>query len=260
MLASGGARRGPALIIRRFATIVIIGLLSLEFFAVWVSVIITLGVAGAMFLTFRRQLASYYRWIEATFIEGIGAHHGPSEMHKRHAHLVPWEARLAEVEITRHSGAVGSTLRDLRIRERFGINVVVIRRDDETIVAPGAGVRLLPGDQLLCFGTDEEIDKFQTELTRSRSEPRAQGHDLEAYALRRLDLEPDSAMVGRTLRDSRITEDFGCLVVGVERETQRMRSPRSDMALRPGDTVWVVGEAEGLRRLTGVFNPQQAPA
>jgi trk system potassium uptake protein TrkA len=53
---------------------------------------------------------------------------------------------------------VGMALRDTRIRERFGVTVVAIRRSSgEVLVNPPAEVPLLQGDDLRVFGLPEQI-------------------------------------------------------------------------------------------------------
>jgi trk system potassium uptake protein TrkA len=46
----------------------------------------------------------------------------------------------------------GLTLEHLHLRRRFGLNVVAIRRGDETIVSPGAGEVVRRGDTLVVIG------------------------------------------------------------------------------------------------------------
>jgi len=65
-----------------------------------------------------------------------------------------------EVRALRLSGPamVGMALRDTRIRERFGVTVVAIRRaSGEVLVNPPAEVPLLQGDELRVFGLPEQI-------------------------------------------------------------------------------------------------------
>jgi voltage-gated potassium channel len=63
------------------------------------------------------------------------------------------------------------TLRDTRIRERFGITVVAIRRaTGELLVNPSPETVLLPGDRVRVFGLPEQIQAFAAVLSASERE------------------------------------------------------------------------------------------
>jgi CPA2 family monovalent cation:H+ antiporter-2 len=61
----------------------------------------------------------------------------------------------------------GMDLRSTRIRERFGVTVVMIRRaSGEVVVNPSAETQLMAGDELRVFGLPKQIDLMETELRR----------------------------------------------------------------------------------------------
>jgi TrkA-C domain len=72
--------------------------------------------------------------------------------------------RLPEVrEVTLGTGEiVDQSLRGARIRERFGVTVVAIRRADggDPIVNPSPDAILRPGDRVRVFGLPEQIAAF----------------------------------------------------------------------------------------------------
>ena len=63
-------------------------------------------------------------------------------------------------------------------------------------------------------------------------------------------LSPSSKLVGKTLRDSKMRERFGVIVVAIKRPTQDMLfNPSPEETLNPGDTVIAIGEPSGLEKL-----------
>jgi K+/H+ antiporter YhaU regulatory subunit KhtT len=46
------------------------------------------------------------------------------------------------------------------------------------------------------------------------------------------------------------------MVVGIERQGQRLRSPKSDLTLEEKDLLWVVGNVRQLQRLQEHFQNQ----
>jgi len=59
-----------------------------------------------------------------------------------------------------------------------------------------------------------------------------------------VDVGPDSPLVGRTLGGSDVRAETGISVVVVERGDEVIASPGSDTAIRPDDTLVIVGSAE----------------
>jgi len=53
------------------------------------------------------------------------------------------------------------SLRDARVRERFGVTVLMVKHADGTVVThPHAEAVLRPGDRVRVFGLPEQIEKF----------------------------------------------------------------------------------------------------
>jgi voltage-gated potassium channel len=81
----------------------------------------------------------------AAFLEIVSTHTGP-------------DLRFEEIVVTRESGRVGRTIRDLRIRRETGAVVITIRRPDGTFeTTPSPDHALVEGDVLIAVGTEEEL-------------------------------------------------------------------------------------------------------
>ena len=77
---------------------------------------------------------------------------------------------LPEVrEVTLAEGVLSDrTLRDARVRERFGVSVMAIRREDGTLVLhPSADTLLRRGDRVRLFGLPEQIEALLTHADES---------------------------------------------------------------------------------------------
>lgn len=238
--------RGVGFIVSRFVTILMVGLLSIAFFPAWLAVLMTIGVTIVLFLVFKGQIESYYHWFEKQFVSGFAP--DQNESGGSHAHLVPWDAYLADMTVNDTSTVVGKNLLELQIRERFGVNVVVIKRQEENVVAPQATEKVLPGDILSCFGTEEEIDRFRAEVESPRPVIHRQS-ELADYALRQMVITAKSKLARRSIKSSGIRESYDCMVVGVERGASRIQNPKSDLVLDPGDLLWIVGQKANLEQL-----------
>jgi CPA2 family monovalent cation:H+ antiporter-2 len=117
MLTAFRAPYQLAVLVSRIATVVVLAIFSLEFFAFWILLLVTGGVAGVVFFLFRRRFETFYQWFEDKFIAGMGT--TDEESGSSHAHLVPWDAHLAEITVDAHSSIVGQTLIELGLREGY---------------------------------------------------------------------------------------------------------------------------------------------
>lgn len=66
---------------------------------------------------------------------------------------------MAEVQIVNPAFA-GKTLSELKIRKKFGLNVIAVRHDGEVIVAPEASYRVHHLDILSVVGPKDMVDDF----------------------------------------------------------------------------------------------------
>jgi CPA2 family monovalent cation:H+ antiporter-2 len=231
----------------------LIGLLSMGFFPAKITLVATALACSLFLIAFRHKAESYYLWFEQQFHSSFQAEEsGATKRGKNLNRLAPWDAHLVEFAVPARSFLVGKTLLGLKLREHYGLNVVVIIRHDENIVAPMATELVYPGDRLLCFATDSEIERFKADIASEGNE-KDYPRDLEGFDIRCLKIDKDSPLEGITIRQSGIREKFGCIVVGLEREGERIRSPSSDLNFAEGDILWIVGERSNLLRLEPEF-------
>ncbi|MCX6087997.1 MAG: TrkA family potassium uptake protein [Caldiserica bacterium] len=58
------------------------------------------------------------------------------------------------------------SLKELALRNRFGINIIAIKRDDDVIVSPSADELILEGDELFFIGKTQDILEFKKEFEK----------------------------------------------------------------------------------------------
>jgi CPA2 family monovalent cation:H+ antiporter-2 len=78
-------------------------------------------------------------------------------------------ADLGRLEIVPDSDAVGSSLRDLAVREQTGATVVALDRAGALQPNPAADLELEAGDVLLVYGTDDQLSDVGRLLAGARS-------------------------------------------------------------------------------------------
>jgi voltage-gated potassium channel len=75
--------------------------------------------------------------------------------------------RIAEVRLGTKTGELGATLRDARVRERFGMTVLAMRAGEqgEWTYNPEAGEKLSAGMTLVVLGSAEQVSALQAATT-----------------------------------------------------------------------------------------------
>ena len=210
--------------------------------------ILLIGFAAVGAFFFSRFSEPIYHRIESRFISNLTAKER-SEMEKKAKmpELAPWDATLAEFEVSPNSPLVMKTLQESRVKERFGVTIAMIERGDCRILAPKRGDVLLPFDKVFLIGTEDQLEGVREWIEKrvDAEQPLMDGN----FGLASLVLTERNPFVDRPIRDSGIREAVNGLIVGIEREGQRHLSPDSSMKLQVGDLVWLVGDRSLIKNL-----------
>ncbi|SFF78256.1 voltage-gated potassium channel [Halobacillus alkaliphilus] len=68
---------------------------------------------------------------------------------------------IEEILIQSTSLLIGQTLKEARIREEYGVNIVAIKRGPEIINNPSAANTIMEDDLVIVFGTSEQLKRFE---------------------------------------------------------------------------------------------------
>lgn len=242
---SDPSKRSPLITLmlsRVVLAIVFIGILFDRLFSPKVAL---LGVVVAIFIliVFARKIKRFYGRIEKRFISNLNER----ESSKQHKPLSPWDAHMVSMPLNALSVFVGKSLQEALIRERFGVNIAKIVRGDITIPVPARTERLFPNDELHIIGTDEQLKVFAHALEENHAidiDP-----EKTRVSLLSIVLHQGSDFIGKTIAHSNIRVLTQGLVVGVEREGQRILNPDSDFVFQINDTIWLVGNEQRIRIL-----------
>jgi CPA2 family monovalent cation:H+ antiporter-2 len=236
-------------------TLVLVGLLSLEFFGARLIVTVLGFTMLLLFTVFHKRLsgnleATYY-WLEKQFLAPFHDKESKDKGATR-PELAPWDAHLTALRVHPNADFAGKRLGELGLRNRLGINVVAIHRGERTIVPPHPEEHLAPFDELLVLGTDEQIGLVRAKIEK-RSEGLVPGMPLGEYKLTKVRVGAGAEVVGRSIRNAGVREKFKSIVVGVERGSQRIINPDSNLEIEARDALWIVGEPGTLREIAVAF-------
>lgn len=224
-----------AIIISRFATTQILPL-------------VVLIATPILIFSFRGYMGRIYALVESQFLKNLNAKEiAELESLARLPQLAPWNASLSQVVLISDSNLAGRTLEECKFRTVTGATIGMIDRGSRRIFAPSRSERLLPGDELFLIGTEEQITVAR-ELAHPKEKPVNMPHD-ELYNLESLVLDENSPYIKKTIREISFGDQYGGLIVGIERGGARILNPESTVVLHAGDLVWVFGHKNKIREL-----------
>ena len=236
------------LFISRIITILIIGALSLSFIPSLVTVSVVIIVSLIFLLFFRRQISQYYAWFETQFKSNFNQEEAAKTLPNVNSQLAPWDAHLIEINVPNNSFLSGKSILDINLRDKYGVNIVGILRDQSSFISPKLKEMIFPGDTLLCFATDEEIETLRNEIEKSKVENNKSKEVID-YCLQKFIIKKDSYLSGTLIKDAKISEDYHCTIVGIERNNIRIKNPKADCFLKEADILWIVGENHMLEAI-----------
>ena len=231
--------RGPllALIISRIAlAIFFVGFVFAKYYSPLAAL---LGVLAStvFFITQRHRIKRFYGRIETRFLLNL---HERERSQEEKNYLAPWDSHLTTFTLDGRSPIIGQPLSAMKLRETFGINIVIIERGDQTINIPRQDHVLYPNDVISVIGTDEQLTAFKNHITVAEEKIESKS-DSSQVGLHSFSIPEDSNLVGQTMRHSRMREICQGIVVGLERGDERIVNPDPDMAFEADDVIWIVG-------------------
>lgn len=231
-------------ILRLSLALLLLGMYLNTFFS-FKYAILAFGIIIIISLLFPRKIQKRYRKFESRFIENYNSREN-SHAKEQKSHLTPWDGHMTKVVVPQESSITGKNLKALKLREKFGINVAVIKRGDISIYIPNHSQIVFPNDILFIIGSDEQIDAFVSYIKESMIEV----VDLASqnFVLKNIELVKEG-FCHKSIKESKIRELTGGLIVGIEHEGERTLNPQSDVIMEKGDIVWIVGEKGKMKVL-----------
>ena len=163
-------------------------------------------------------------------------------------HLLDRDIHISEIDVPEDSTWCGKSLKELHLRERFGIDMSSIRRGSQRLNIPNGDTVIFPGDKLQIIGNDDQIHKFSQTLT-SELAPEDMDIEKREMKLRQLIISGGSEFLGKTLIESGIRDKYNCMVVGLEEGRENLTRVLPTRVFEKGDIIWLVGEEADLQKI-----------
>jgi CPA2 family monovalent cation:H+ antiporter-2 len=256
--------RGPLLlleILRIILGVLVISLWVFALFSTEVAMLVAVPIIILILVIFGSRIQTFYQRIEKRFLINLNARETAeansfqANVSRKRAdmqsHLEPWDAHIVELEVGPEASYVGKTLAELAWREKFGINIVYVKRGEKLIHVPGRNSFLLPFDNVGVIATDEQVKTFKP-VFDSKDEAEVAAPDIEEIVVKKVLVDEHTRLSGLNIRSSRLRERTNGLVIGIERNDQRILNPDSSFTFEWGDIIWIVGERKKIKLLSDI--------
>jgi len=164
--------------------------------------------------------------------------------------------RARRLAIRPGSPMIGQRLDDLKLRERYGANVIGVerwRRFRRVIVNVNGVSEFRAGDVLLIdiSAADVDLRQFCGEQMLEPMVLRGEYFSEQALdvGMAEISLIPDSECVGKTVREIAFRTRYGLNIVGLRRDGAAIEGPVVDEPLQVGDIMLVVGNWRQISQL-----------
>ena len=181
--------------------------------------------------------------------------------------LMAEQVRLVEVTVAENSQLVAGLLHHSEFRDRYGANVLAIKRADLVRRVNLANVPLRPADVLLLQATPDTIEQLERSAEFSSCREVSEKEVSETYRLQErifvVRVPRESQLAGDTLVRSRLGDAFDFRLLALFREGELTIMPEPDQSLKGGDLLLLQGREEDLDVLRGLqeldFRPGGLP-
>ena len=244
-----------ALTALRFLIIVLLAFAPMQNLLGISGIWLLLLIAGAILLIYKSGwMSSAYISAEARFI----ANFNERNLQRDEYDSAEWlDEKLFVQALDCPEAISGKTLRQLGWGYTFNVNVIRITRGKRYWNMPSGALELRTGDHLLLLGKSEDLRSLRMSLHYSGADELptlrqfiAQQEDspsnVYAYAL---PVTRESALQGKSIRDSGLRERYDCMILGLQRQMLPILQPDVNMNLQANDRIWVLGTRRMAEKL-----------
>lgn len=244
---SANQLRGPRIVMMLFRLMLALGFIVHEltsFYSLRVGIVAGVALMLLLIMLFSQKLNRQLRQLEARFLDNLNER----ELRRtgKNNNLVN-DLHLAYIRVGYGCPFVGERLVNSRIRQQYGVSVVMIQRGSTLIVVPGGDTRIFPGDVVGVIGTDEQIEAVVGVMDVD-APPQPDAPGLDDFRLTSVELTSTSPLIGQTLASADVRRNYSTHVVALERYGEFFDHPAT-IPLQPSDRLWIVGTPSTASRL-----------
>ena len=221
------------------------------------AILITVAVIAIVLMVMSRKLKRHSIRLERLFVMNLRSRDIAAQARGKRrplyeGRLLDRDIHIAEIEIPEDSRWAGKRLSQLRLRNRFGVHVSSILRGIRRINTPSRDCIIFPGDKIQAIGSDSQLAKFSTaaDIEIYQEDTEIERKEMQ---LKQLLVTSESMFIGKTLSESKIRDEYHCMVVGLDTGKKNLTMISPTYRFEDGDIIWIVGEADALKRILNTY-------
>ena len=241
-------------LLRVLPCVLLILLVLIPLFPRMFGVLLIVAIVVVIVITLSEGFSSRSEKMEQHFFENLNSNEIIREQlasvsHQTREAMLNKNIHIERIAVPQNSKLIGKTLSELNFKQKIGVDVISIDRGRERINIPDGKIRIYPFDELVIAGTDSEIQKFEEELEKVKSDLPSEHEYLKnrhKVEISQYLIKEGSPLVGVPIKDSHIKEKAHCAIVGIDRAGTSLESFSATTNIEEGDVLWLAGERINL--------------
>lgn len=216
------------------------------------ALMLSIALAAVALMAISRSLKRRSIKMERMFMQNLRSRDIAAEVMGRkrplyEGRLLDRDIHIADIDVPENSLWAGKTLRELELRNKYGVHVSSILRGIQRINTPNGDMMIFPGDRLQAIGSDDQLTALSSAMNREirEKDPEIEKREMK---LRQVIINADGAFAGKTMKESGIRDKFNCMVIGIEEGKENLSPVDPSRKLEKDDIIWIVGEEEDIKR------------
>ena len=204
-----------------------------------------LNIAMALGFTIMLRVLSpamkFYKRIENNFLDNLNKRQQVQVFEI--PEILQENCHLQKMTLSPDSPYAGRLIKETDFRDNYNVSVVSVERGKQLFELPKSDFQLFPFDKITFVGHEDHLRLLlpRVELFNERL---IQEHEESEVDLYKVEVEPDSPIIGVSLMDSGLSDKYNAMVIAIEREGHFILNPSARITFQPADLVWFVAQKE----------------
>ena len=204
-----------------------------------------LNIAMALGFTIMLRVLSpamkFYKRIENNFLDNLNKRQQVQVFEI--PEILQENCHLQKMTLSPDSPYAGRLIKETDFRDNYNVSVVSVERGKQLFELPKSDFQLFPFDKITFVGHEDHLRLLlpRVELFDERL---IQEHEESEVDLYKVEVEPDSPIIGVSLMDSGLADKYDAMVIAIEREGHFILNPSARITFQPADLVWFVAQKE----------------
>ena len=204
-----------------------------------------LNIAMALGFTIMLRVLSpamkFYKRIENNFLDNLNKRQQVQVFEI--PEILQENCHLQKMTLSPDSPYAGRLIKETDFRDNYNVSVVSVERGKQLFELPKSDFQLFPFDKITFVGHEDHL-RLLLPRVELFDEQLIQEHEESEVDLYKVEVEPDSPIIGVSLKDSGLADKYDAMVIAIEREGHFILNPSARITFQPADLVWFVAQKE----------------